>query len=69
MDNQEGTVRSLREIEEEVLTEGREWMRQRLAQKLQEEANRHGGVFPPESKQSAASAGAPDASADSGGSD
>jgi hypothetical protein len=41
-------ARSLREIEMEVLAEGREWMRQRLEQKLQEEADRHGGVFPPQ---------------------
>ena len=39
--------RSLREIELEVLEEGREWTRRRLEQKLQEEANRQGGVFPP----------------------
>ena len=40
--------RSLREIEMEVLEEGREWTRRRLEQKLQEEANRQGGVFPPQ---------------------
>ena len=40
--------RSLREIELEVLEEGREWTRRRLEQKLQEEANRQGGIFPPE---------------------
>jgi len=40
--------RSLRDIEMEVLEEGREWTRRRLEQKLQEEANRQGGVFPPE---------------------
>ncbi len=40
--------RSLREIELEVLEEGREWTRQRLEQRLQEEANRQGGVFPPQ---------------------
>ena len=42
------TCRSLREIEAEVLAEGREWMRQRLQQKLQQEADRTGRVFPPE---------------------
>ena len=31
-------VRSLREIEIEVLEEGRDWMRRRLEQRLQEEA-------------------------------
>lgn len=40
--------RPLREIEEEVMVEGREWMRQRLQEKLQEEATRHGEVFPPQ---------------------
>jgi len=43
--------RSLREIEMEVLEEGREWTRRRLEQKLQEEANRQGGVFPPQRPQ------------------
>jgi hypothetical protein len=40
-------TRSLREFEDEVLAEGQEWMRQRLQQKLQEEADRTGRVFPP----------------------
>jgi hypothetical protein len=40
-------LRSLRDIEMEVLAEGREWTRQRLEQKLQQEATRRGGVFPP----------------------
>ena len=31
---------TLAEMEEEVLAEGREWMRQRLQQKLQERADR-----------------------------
>jgi hypothetical protein len=48
--------RSLREIELEVLAEGREWTRQRLEQKLQEEANRYGGVFSPQPRNRAASA-------------
>ena len=38
---------TLAEMEEEVLAEGREWMRQRLQQKLQERADRIGpSVFP-----------------------
>jgi hypothetical protein len=41
-------ARSLREFEDEVLAEGQEWMRQRLQQKLQEEADRTGRVFPPQ---------------------
>jgi len=44
--------RSLGEIEQEVLAEGQEWTRRRLQDKLQEEANRHGGVFPPQPKKS-----------------
>lgn len=48
MNSESSGARSLREIELEVLTEGREWMRQRLEQKLQHEADRQGGVFPPQ---------------------
>jgi hypothetical protein len=55
--------RPLREIEQEVMAEGREWTRQRLQQRLQEEANRHGGVFPPERKGGDPSAQPPDADA------
>jgi hypothetical protein len=55
--------RTLREIEMEVLAEGREWTRQRLQQRLQEEAARHGGVFPPERPEGGASAEPPDATA------
>jgi len=40
--------RSLREIETEVLAEGQEWMRHRLQQKLQHEADQHGRGFPPQ---------------------
>ena len=40
--------RPLREIEMEVEAEGREWTRRRLQQRLQEEAERHGEVFPPQ---------------------
>jgi len=59
--------RSLREIEEEVLAEGREWTRQRLQQRLQAEADRHGGVFPPQRAAGGASAEPPDATAHGGG--
>ena len=55
--------RSLREIELEVLEEGREWARRRLEQKLQEEANRQGGVFPPQPKKGSPPAKAIDESA------
>lgn len=53
--------RSLREIELAVEAEGREWMRQRLQQELQKEADLHGGVFPPQQPTGRASAKAPDA--------
>ena len=53
MNSDHKAVRSVREIEMEVLEEGREWTRRRLEQRLQEEANRHGGVFPPQRKKGA----------------
>ena len=59
---QPGRARSLREIELEVEAEGREWTRQRLEQRLQEEAERHGEVFPPQRPK----AGAPAQSGDAG---
>ena len=59
--------RSLREIEMEVMAEGREWTRQRLQQRLQEEADRQGGVFPPEQPGGGASAPSSDADAHRGG--
>ena len=69
MDKEEEQPRTLREIEEEVLEEGREWMRQRLQQRLQEEADRHGGIFPPQPGAGGASAVPSDAVADPGGRD
>ena len=45
--SEQEAARSLREIEDEVWAEGREWMRQRLEQKLQQQADQHGRVFPP----------------------
>ena len=59
--------RSLREIEMEVLEEGREWTRRRLEQKLQEEANRQGGVFPPQREKGSPPAKAIDEPAKRGG--
>jgi hypothetical protein len=38
---------TLKSIEAEVLNEGREWMRQRLQQRLQAEADAAGALFPP----------------------
>lgn len=55
--------RSLREMELEVEAEGREWMRRRLEEKLQAQASRQGGVFPPERTQGASSAASDDAPA------
>jgi hypothetical protein len=69
MNTKQTGPRSLREIENEVMAEGREWTRQRLQEGLQEEANRHGGVFPPQQKGRNPSAHPVDADADrSGGS-
>jgi len=66
MPPEETRPRSLREIELEVEAEGREWTRQRLQQRLQEEADRHGGVFPPQRPAVGASARPPDATAHRG---
>jgi hypothetical protein len=41
-----GRLRSLAELELEVEAEGREWTRQRLQQRLQEEADALGAFFP-----------------------
>ncbi len=48
MNSDKAAVRSLRDIELEILEEGREWTRRRLEQRLQQEADRQGGVFPPQ---------------------
>jgi hypothetical protein len=63
MNSENKPARSLREIEMEVLEEGREWTRRRLEQKLQAEANRHGGVFPPQRKKGPSPSAPDDASA------
>jgi hypothetical protein len=47
---------TLGEIEEEVLAEGREWMRQRLQQKLQARADRISQSFSPRGAKAGASA-------------
>ncbi len=51
MNSEKPAGRSLRDIELEVLEEGREWTRRRLEQRLQQEADRQGGVFPPQRSQ------------------
>ena len=63
MSSEADVPRTLREMELAVETEGREWMRRRLEEKLQAEANRPGGVFPPERAPGVASAARADASA------
>jgi hypothetical protein len=69
MNTEQERPRTLREIELAVEAEGREWTRQRLQQRLQAEANRHGGVFPPQRPAGGASAEPPDAAAHRGRSD
>jgi len=64
LNSEQNAPRSLREIELEVLAEGREWTRKRLEEKLQQEADRLGGVFPPERSEGKASAQKADASTD-----
>ena len=63
MTSESNRERSLREIELEVLEEGREWTRRRLEQRLQEEADRRGGVFPPQREKGSPSAKASDGAA------
>ena len=63
MNTEHTRPRSLREIELEVEAEGREWTRQRLQQRLQAEADRHGEVFPPQRSAAGASAHPRDATA------
>jgi hypothetical protein len=48
MQNEPEREPTLAEMEEEVLAEGREWMRQRLQQKLQERADRISQIFSPQ---------------------
>ena len=67
MDSDVQGARSLREMEEEAIEEAREIARQRLQRKLQEEANRYGGVFPPQPKKDVASAKDAYGDADGGG--
>lgn len=50
---------SLAQIESEVMAEGREWTRKRMAARLQQLADTHGEVFPPQPKPADPSARAP----------
>ena len=63
MSSEADRPRTLREMELAEEAEGREWMRRRLEEKLQAEANREGGVSPPERTQGPPSAAGADASA------
>jgi hypothetical protein len=63
MNSEQKQPRSLRDIELAVEAEGREWMRQRLEQELQKEADLHGGFFPPQRPTRRTSARASDADA------
>lgn len=56
-------VPSLRELELEAEVEAREFARVRLQQRLQEIADRHGELFPPQRVQAGASPHPSDASA------
>ena len=67
MTSDNNTGRSLREIELEVLEEGREWTCRRLEQRLQQEADRQGGVFPPQRPEGSSPAKAADGVANRGG--
>jgi hypothetical protein len=63
MKQESARVPSLRELELEAEAEAREFARVRLQQKLQEIADHHGGVFPPQRGAAGASAAARDAPA------
>lgn len=63
MNSDKLAARSLRDIELEVLEEGREWTRRRLEQRLQQEADRQGGVFPPQRSEGTSAAKRGDESA------
>lgn len=47
MKEQKSNALSLKALEAAVLVEGQEWMRQRLQQRLQAQAEQAGAVFPP----------------------
>ncbi len=64
MNSDKPAGRSLRDLELEVLEEGREWTRRRLEQRLQQEADRQGGVFPPQRSKSTSPTAGDDESTD-----
>ncbi len=61
MDSEASAGKSLRDLELEVEAEGREWMRQRLEQKLQAQVEHQGAIFPPQRAKGAPSAATEDA--------
>jgi len=69
MSEQTQPTRTLKDIELEVFAEGREWMRQRLKEKLEQEAERDGRIFPPQPTKGAPSASPMDGTKDRSGGD
>ena len=63
MNSDNGARNTLRDLELDVEAEGREWMRQRLADKLQAQVEEQGAIFPPQREESASSAARKDATA------
>jgi len=63
MKQEQTCVPSLRELELEAEAEAREFARMRLQQRLQEIADQHGAIFPPQRSATGASAHPPDATA------
>jgi hypothetical protein len=63
MNSDKSARNALRDMELEIEAEGREWMRQRLEQKLQAQVEEQGAIFPPERKKSASSKARKDAAA------
>ncbi len=63
MKQEQADVPSLRELEQAAEAEAREFARVRLQQRLQEIADQHGEIFPPERSAAGASAHAPHATA------
>lgn len=62
MNSEQPRRRSLLEIETQILEEGREWARRRLEEELGKEAERDGGIFPPQPRKAVPSASKKDAS-------
>ena len=63
MKQEQTGVPSLRELEQEAEAEAREFARVRLQQRLQELADQHGEIFPPQRPAAGAPAHPPDATA------